>query len=207
MSTGKCPSLQPLAVLLLGLLAERPMHPYEMFQTTIERREDRLAKFRAGTVYHAVDRLADQGLIAVHDVQREGNRPARTVYEITDAGRIALDDNLREIIARHPVEYPELYLALAEAHGLPRDRVIQLLSERLDAMRGEMKELEESSGRLRTLGHPEMFALDLGCRMATLGTQIDWLDDLVGRLTRFDIEWLDDPGSPYRSQTSTEKGH
>ena len=29
--------LAPQAILVLGLVAERPMHPYEMFQTTIER--------------------------------------------------------------------------------------------------------------------------------------------------------------------------
>ena len=49
---GKQQPLAPIAILILGLLAERPMHPYEMFQTTVERREDRLAKIRPGTMYH-----------------------------------------------------------------------------------------------------------------------------------------------------------
>ena len=53
--------LAPQAILVLGLVAERPMHPYEMFQTTIEREEDRLTKIRPGTLYHTVDRLAADG--------------------------------------------------------------------------------------------------------------------------------------------------
>ena len=61
-------SLAPIAILILGLLAERPMHPYEMFQLTIDRREDRLLKVRPGTMYHTVDRLSAQELIEVHEI-------------------------------------------------------------------------------------------------------------------------------------------
>ncbi|AZG44776.1 PadR family transcriptional regulator [Gordonia insulae] len=201
MGTKACGPLPPLAVLVLGLLAERPMHPYEMFQTTIERREDRLAKFRPGTMYHTVDRLAAQDLIEVHDIQREGNRPERTVYSITEVGRRTLDESLEQIIARHPVEYPELYLALSEAHGLPRERVIELLTARIDAMRADLVELTDGIAGVRERGTPEMFYLDIGCRIATLRTQIDWVEDLVGRLQNSTIEWLDDPGSKYQGSS------
>jgi DNA-binding PadR family transcriptional regulator len=192
-----CGPLPPLAVLVLGLVAERPMHPYEMFQTTIERREDRLAKFRPGTMYHTVDRLAAKELIEIHEVRREGNRPERTVYAITDRGRQALFESLEQILERHPTEYSELYLALAEAHGLPRERVIELLSTRLDAMRADLADLDEAATVVRDRGTPEMFYLDVGCRIATLATQIDWVADLVDRLRTSTIEWLDDPDSPY----------
>ncbi|MFW0797460.1 PadR family transcriptional regulator [Gordonia sp. CPCC 205515] len=212
MGAKDCGSLPPLAVLVLGLVAERPMHPYEMFQTTVERREDRLAKFRPGTMYHTVDRLASQGLIEVYDVQREGNRPERTVYAITDAGRTALGDSLEQILARHPVEYPELYLALSEAHGLPRMRVIDLLGERLDAMRTDLAEIVEATDAARAQGQAEMFYLDAGCRIATMRTQIDWLDDLVDRLKNSTIDWLDDPDfhakyATSNPETALQKAH
>ncbi|MEE3848733.1 PadR family transcriptional regulator [Gordonia sp. LSe1-13] len=198
-ATPPTAAMPPLAVLVLGLVAERPMHPYEMFQTTIERNEDRLVKFRPGTLYHTVDRLADKELIEVHDVQREGNRPERTVYRITGAGRTALAHSLEEILATHPTEYPQLYLALSEAHGLPRARVIELLGRRLEAMRSELDALRTGAADAAERAVAEMFYLDIGCRIATLSAQVDWLDDLLGRLEAQSIEWLDDPGSPYRT--------
>lgn len=195
----KCTNaLPPVAMLALGLVLEKPMHPYEMFQTTVERKEDRLAKFRPGTLYHAVDRLAAQGLIEVYEVQREGNRPERTVYTITDAGREALQSSLEETIARHPVEYPELYLALSEAHSLSRARVVELLEKRLVSMRADLDVIVSASEDVLARGTPEMFYLDIGCRVATLRTQIDWVADLVDRLRDGRIDWLDDPASPYR---------
>lgn len=193
MGEGKQQPLAPIAILILGLLAERPMHPYEMFQTTVERREDRLAKIRPGTMYHTVDRLSDRGLIDVHEIAREGNRPERTVYAITPAGRALLTQSLEEILARHPQEYPELYLALSEAHGLPRARVIDLLDVRIQRMRAELDMYTAAVDVARRHGKPEMFFLDAGCKIATLNTQIDWLSDLVDRLRTSRIVWLDDP--------------
>ncbi|ATD70410.1 MULTISPECIES: PadR family transcriptional regulator [Gordonia] len=193
--------LGPVAILVLGLLLERPMHPYEMVQTTVARREDRLAKFRAGTLYHAVDRLATNELIEVHEIRREGNRPERTVYAITEQGRRALTENLERILETRPEEYPELYLALSEAHGLPRNRVVELLERRVATMRADLADVEVAVAEIRSRGKPEMFFLDEGCRIATLTAQIAWLDDLVDRLRTHRIAWLDDPDSPYRVPT------
>ena len=194
------PQLSPVSLLALGLVVERPMHPYEIFQTIVERQEDRLAKIRPGTLYHAVDRLASQGLIEVHEVQREGNRPERTVYAITADGRRVLADSLEQTIASHPVEYPEIYLALSEAHGLPRTLVVELLEKRVAAMRGELDIVVSARDGAAGRGVPEMFYLDVGCRLATLRAQIDWIDDLIERLRSNRIEWLDDPESPYATE-------
>ena len=82
--------LTPLAVSTLALLAEREMHPYEMYQLMIRRREDRVIKVSAGSLYRAVERLASDRLIAANGIERAGHRPERTVYAITDAGRAEL---------------------------------------------------------------------------------------------------------------------
>jgi DNA-binding PadR family transcriptional regulator len=76
--------LTPLGVSVLALLRERPMHGYEMFQTLVARREDRIVKVRPGSLYHVVYRLAQEKLIRQTSTGRAGNRPERTIFEITD---------------------------------------------------------------------------------------------------------------------------
>lgn len=193
--SSKCRTpLPPLAVLVLGMVAEKPRHPYEMVQLARLRYLDRLANIRAGSLYHAVAKLEANDLIAVHDVVREGNRPERTVYAITDDGRAALRRSLAEMLVESPPEYPQLYLALAQAHDVPRAEVADALARRADTMRAEYDELQATAKRLDDDGVPEMFFLDGGCRRVVLRAQLDWLEDLIARLRDHSIAWLDDPG-------------
>ena len=92
---ARATALTPLGVAALSLLVEEPMHPYEMYQLLIARHEDRLVKVRPGTLYHAVGRLEEQGLVTATGTDREGNRPERTTYTISAAGREALTRGCR----------------------------------------------------------------------------------------------------------------
>ncbi|HEY8282618.1 MAG TPA: PadR family transcriptional regulator, partial [Leifsonia sp.] len=116
-------SLTPLGVAALALLVERPMHPYEMYQTLVQRSEERVVKVRPGSLYHTVDRLAASGLVRATGTEREGNRPERTTYEITERGSLALSERVAEILGTPVNEYPEFPLALGEAHNLPVESV------------------------------------------------------------------------------------
>ncbi|GAB2638908.1 PadR family transcriptional regulator [Gordonia jinhuaensis] len=186
--------LNPLSVLVLGLLNERSrMHPYEMVQTLIARHEDRFANVRPGSLYHAVDRLTEMGLIRVADVERQGNRPERTLYETTDAGVAAMTDRVAGMLASSKQEYPELFLAVAQAHELDRRTVLEMLAQRLDAMRSELDDITGARHTLLAAGKPELFYLDLGVRITTLTAQIGWLEELVEAMSTGAMVWTDDP--------------
>jgi DNA-binding HxlR family transcriptional regulator len=78
--------LTPLGVMVLALLREGDMHPYEMIRLMRHRHDDRIVSVTNGTMYHTVARLERQGLIAEVGIDRDGNRPERTTYALTDAG-------------------------------------------------------------------------------------------------------------------------
>src|SRR5260370_41556201 len=80
----------PLALVVLGLLAEEPLHPYAMRRRIGERAHDRLPGVRPASLYDAVQRLADAGLVSGGEPSPAGNPPERVRYAITDAGREAL---------------------------------------------------------------------------------------------------------------------
>ena len=75
-----------LALAVLALLFERPMHPYEMAATMRERHKEESIKLRYGSLYTVVETLQRDGLIEPHETSRDGRRPERTVYTLTDAG-------------------------------------------------------------------------------------------------------------------------
>lgn len=120
----------PLALAVLGLLIEKPMHPYEMSSTMRERVKEASIKLNYGSLYSVVDSLVRHGLIEVRETVREGRRPERTVYSITDAGRTEFVDWLSELIAVPVKEYTRFEAALSLLPGLPPDEVVRLLEIR-----------------------------------------------------------------------------
>src|ERR1700744_4314055 len=106
--------LTALGISVLGLLRRRPMHGYEMFRTLVRRHANRIVKVRPGSLYHVVDRLTEEKLIRRAGGGRDGKRPQRAIYEITDAGAELLAERVRELIATPVHEYPQFVVALAE---------------------------------------------------------------------------------------------
>lgn len=185
-------TLTPLAVAALALLAERPSHPYEMYQTLMQRSEDRLVKVRPGSLYHTVDRLEAHGLVRATGTEREGNRPERTTYEITDEGTRSLGERITEIIGTPVNEYPEFPLGLGEAHNLPLDTVIALLRKRVSHIRADVAVLDDAVDHLTQRKVPAKFWLDVRYQRALAAADADLLESLIADLESGVVSWSED---------------
>jgi len=188
--------LTPLAIAALGLLDERAMHPYEMYQLLITRAEDRLVKVRPGSLYHTVDRLTREGFVESIGTDREGNRPERTTYQITEAGQLALSQRVAEIIATPINEYNEFPLAIAEAHNLSREVLVELLGRRRLRLLSERETLTGGYSDVVAKKVPKKYWIDITYLKAIADAEIAWIDGLVKDLNSGELDW---------SQTSAEK--
>jgi DNA-binding PadR family transcriptional regulator len=106
------------------------MHPYEVAATLRRRHKDESVRLNYGSLYSVVGSLQKRGLIETSDVERDGRLPERTVYRISEAGRIEAHDWLAELLARPLREYPAFEAALSFLPALPPDEALALLSER-----------------------------------------------------------------------------
>ncbi|NYE94125.1 DNA-binding PadR family transcriptional regulator [Psychromicrobium silvestre] len=179
----------PLGGAVLALLMERSMHPYEMYQILIERREDRLMKIRPGSLYHAVDRLLAQGLIQAEGTEREGNRPERTTYSILPSGYRALGDSLSVLLREVAEEYPAFRRGVAEAHNLPKQDVLGLLRERESKLQESLEDLESNSAALVARGLERQLWLDVGYDIEMQKAEINWINRTISELEGGDLEW------------------
>lgn len=188
------PQLKPLAVSALGIYSEGEKHPYEVYQLMIKRREDLVVKVTPGTLYHTISRMAENGLLTITGTEREGNRPERTTYRITEAGRAALGDWVERTIGRPVYEYPSLPVALAELSSLQRDRAVAALRDRVAILSNEIERFDEALEWLRNVRRlPEVWWLDHGFQRAVLAAEASWLADLVERLDSGDLDWTPSP--------------
>ncbi|GAA5042203.1 PadR family transcriptional regulator [Nocardia callitridis] len=197
--------LTPLGVGVLALLEERPMHPYEMYQLLVSRGQDRLVKLRPGSLYHTVSRLAERELVRSEGVDRDGNRPERTTYRITDYGRESLRTRVSQMLTEPAQEYPEFSVALAEAHNLPKEDVLALLRERVSRLEADLADIESIIEAALARKSKRRYWIVLPYLHATTGAQIEWVNGFIADLISGEMEWAEfDPATGGRIDTDDE---
>ncbi|GHJ49402.1 PadR family transcriptional regulator [Catellatospora sp. TT07R-123] len=131
----------PLALAVLAEMVVEAMHPYEMGRRLQEHGKDRNIKYNRSSLYMVVEQLLKAGFIAERETVRDTQRPERTVYAITDAGRAEFLDWMRELVAEPKHEYPQFGVALSLLAALPPEEAVPLLQRRLAALAAQLDEV------------------------------------------------------------------
>lgn len=178
-----------LALAVLSYLSQQPMHPYELSRTLREHGDDRSIKFNHGSLYMVVQQLAKAGFISEVETSRDGQRPERTVYALTEAGRAEFRDWLRDLVAEPAHEYPQFVAALSLIAALPPAEVISLLQQRLErlaAVRAGIRGLIDTAlGR----GVPELFLVEEEYRLALLDAETSFIEEFSTKISYPQTGW------------------
>jgi DNA-binding PadR family transcriptional regulator len=179
----------PLAAAVLKLLDERPMHPYELQQCIRERRLDFVLKLKSGSLYHTVERLEHAGLIEPLEINRDGRRPERTVYAITERGRDEFRDWLRDLLSEPVQEFPQFAAALAFMTSLAKDEVVQLLIRRTVSVEAGLAAFESAQYTLQQHGLPRIHLIEAEYGQALRRAELEWLRTIVRELKDGTLDW------------------
>jgi DNA-binding PadR family transcriptional regulator len=187
---------------VLCLLRERPLHPYEMQRLIRERKKDDFLDLKRGSLYHAIGRLQRAGLIVSIGTSREGRRPERTVYRLTEEGGRAVLDWLRELLGKPAREPSQFFAAISYLGHLPPDEAVQQLEGRARLLESEiratdavLRELEPRIGRLVLLESDYLLAMKRA--------ELAWIRSLVEEVRAGGLGW--DPAALLRiSQAAQE---
>lgn len=181
--------LTPLAMAVLELLHEREMHPYEMTQLMRERRVDYRVKLRPGSLYHTVERLEEQGVIEVVGTHRQGRRPERTVYALTEPGRDMFVEQVRRMLATLAQEYPQYPVALSAANELDQPDAMEQLRMRVVNLRAQIAADQVLIEHVLTEQVPRMYWIDHAFVHHQRQSELDWTEKLIEDLESGRIPW------------------
>ncbi len=169
----------PLALAVLSCLNEKPMHPYEISTTLRSRGKESSIKLNYGSLYSVVESLQKHGLITSRETTREGRRPERTVYEITEAGVAEFEDWLAELLSTPVRDFTSLEAGLSLMPGLPPDEVARLLEDRAVRLRSELRALEAEHVEAQAVGLPDLFLVESLYRRRMLDAELDFVSTLA----------------------------
>ncbi len=192
----------PLALAVLVLLFEKPMHPYEMAATLKERGKEDSIKLRYGSLYTLIGQLERDGLIVAAATEREGARPERTTYRLTDAGEAEMRSWLRSLVCEPVKEYPQFEAALSLLPALAPDEVRALLRQRV-ARLVEQEQLHEAGLReAAAINVPALFIIETEYAVALLRAQRTYLASLIDRIESGALDGIE----PWRKWHSGRRG-
>jgi DNA-binding PadR family transcriptional regulator len=169
----------PLALAVLVCLHERPMHPYEVATTLRQRNKIDSVRLNFGSLYGVVESLERRGLIEAEATQRSGRLPVRSVYALTDAGRIEMQDWLTDLISTPVKEYPAFQAALSFLPALEPDDVVALLGERAGKLETELASAAGARELVQKIGLPRLLWIEGQFAVALQQAELDFVRQLI----------------------------
>ena len=180
----------PLAVTVLALLAEAPMHPYRMHDLIRRRGKDTVVNVtQRNSVYQTIARLLRGGLIRVQQTLRDEGRPERVVYEISDEGSATLTRWLKEMLAAPAQEYPDFPAALAFLPVLAPREALRQFELRVAAIETQLTQAQAVTRELLAAGLPRLFLIEEDYKQAMLKAELAWVRRLVEELKSKALTW------------------
>ncbi|MBF6258220.1 PadR family transcriptional regulator [Nocardia farcinica] len=162
-----------LALAILSVIAERPMHRYEIASKLRERGKDRDMDIKWGSLYTVVRNMVKAGFLEEVGSERQGGRPERVIYRITPAGQAEMTDWTKELLAEPRAERSAYTAGLSVTALLPPDEVAELLDARITALEtiiaGVRDELDALAGTL-----PRLFLIETEYGLAMLEAEVAW---------------------------------
>jgi DNA-binding PadR family transcriptional regulator len=178
-----------LALAVLATVVQRPMHRYEMAALMRVRGKERDMDIKWGSLYTVVANLEKNGFVEAVEITRQGARPERTVYQITDAGRDELVAWTRELIAEPATEPTRFVAGLSVLVALTPEDVAEQLRRRLERLTGSVDALQAELAQAVEV--PRLFLIEDEYRIAMTRAEADWTRSLLDELSAGDFPDLD----------------
>lgn len=172
---------------ILGFLREKEFYGYEL-KKVMERFMSEWSDIKFGSIYYALEKLAQDGLVEPVREEKTGNNPARTVFRITDAGREAFRRLLEDTLRNFQRQYYPLDIGLFFSFNLDRAKVAAMLRDKAEFIKELLTHLNAHEDKLRQNPHiPEMAPWLVRHSREHLLAEVEWLKTLAERCEQHDL--------------------
>jgi DNA-binding PadR family transcriptional regulator len=187
----------PVVLAALGALLERPMHAYQLAGVLAGRG----VPANRGSLYDTMKAMTRAGWIEPRPAQRDGARPQRTPYALTQAGQAELARRLDRQVREPGREFPEFLGAVSHIGVLGPHGAAEALTERAGRLAalitGDQRRLDEALAQ----NAPRLFVIEAEYALAMLRAERDWVLALADDITTGRLAW---PRPPHQD-SETER--
>lgn len=185
-------------MMILGLVKwMQPVHGYDVRRELLSWEADQWANVAPGSIYHALKKLAEEGLLAEVETHQVGTRPARTTYRITAKGEAEFEELLRKYWWELDQPTDPFLAAMGFLPALPRDEAIEALRNRARMLRASVERLRAAiASEWMQTSKPTHVAWMLERSVALMEAEIPWCER-VAELVASGVPYLPDTMVPW----------
>ena len=166
-------------LVLLGLLHDRPLYGYEIKQIIEEHMGD-WTSIAFGSIYFALDKLSGEKFVERVATEQDGNRPSRSIYQITASGEEEFLRLLRESWQNIEREYYEIDICLFFLHRLSNAEVKGFLRARLTRLERAVAQLQlHKAEQLNQVDIPVQARAIFSHAMVHIQSEFNWTKELL----------------------------
>lgn len=192
----------PLALAVLALLHESPMHPYKMQRLIKDRGKDQVINVaQRASLYQTINQLLRAGLIAYWETERQEGFPERTVYRLTARGREAAVSWMHEMLSAPAHDFPAFPAAVSLLPLLTPDDALQQMEQReerlagrVDTIRADMQSVSDSL--------PRLFLLESEYMLTMLEAELAWVRSIIADIRGGTLTWHQEWMQPFTPPNS-----
>lgn len=168
---------------ILGLIAEKPRHGYEI-EGVIEARGMRdWTEIGFSSIYYLLKKLEDKALVTSQLEKSSGRGPARKVFHVTDEGRrVWYEETLKTLTLPERSPTP-LLLGMSAILIFPPDQAIQALTEYRDKLSGDRDRVKANWDR-QSSDIPLPYFVDamFDYSVTLIEAEIEWIEGFIQRI-------------------------
>jgi DNA-binding PadR family transcriptional regulator len=182
----------PPALAVLCLLQAGPLHPYGMQRLIKLWGMDQVVNVgQRANLYKTIKRLHQAGLISILHTERDQQYPERTVYELTDGGRVEAKRWLVDMLATVRNEFPEFPAALSFAMLLTPDEAVAVLAQRATQLKESLARLQSDLDTYAA-SLPRVTLLETEYQRSVAAAELAWLGGVIDDLRSGVLTWGDE---------------
>lgn len=141
--------LSKIHSLILGIIAEKPLNPYEITKLLDYIHIREWFPVAASSVYATIKTLNQKDYIT-GEGKKEGNMPEKTIYSITEAGKKELLASLKEYLGSIDIDPVKFNIAGFMICHVEKQEALKILNERLAKLRGRLQGISGQFNYLQT---------------------------------------------------------
>ena len=169
-------------LVLLSILAESPMHGYQIEQIIEDRGMRDWTEIGFSSIYYILDKLKKKGWLTSTLEPSPGKGPVRQVFQLTSSGRKTFKHASLAALEHPHRTYSNFHLGISNLPALEADKVLSALTRHRDQLRERQENVRKKlDGHSSSLPWHVAQLFDLS--LAQIKCELDWVSEFIERYT------------------------